>query len=86
MINKADDMLSNLNLSATLKQYVSTYITLLVNVVLIPFLIDVMVLLEDFETRYDRQLAILNRNMLFMLLNSVFIPLTNSTSIADLAK
>lgn len=52
-----------------------------VNVVMIPFLIDMMVLLEDFKTKSDRQLSILNRNFVFMMLNSVMLPLTRESTI-----
>jgi len=40
--------------SATLNAYVSSTMVLLVNVVIIPFLIDMMVLVEDFETKSSR--------------------------------
>ena len=40
--------------SETFDSYIRTYITLFVNIVLIPFFIDVMVLIEDFDTRSDR--------------------------------
>ena len=71
-----DNAIKKLDPSLTLTAYVTTYVQLFINVVLIPFLIDMMVLLEDFETRSDRQLAILNRNMIFMFLNSIALPLT----------
>ena len=56
LINKTYDVVSKWNImnSDTLKSYLQTYLTLFVNVVLIPFLIDMMVLLEDFETKSDR--------------------------------
>ncbi len=56
LINKAYDVVSQWNLmnNETLHAYLQTYLTLFVNVVLIPFLIDMMVLMEDFETKSDR--------------------------------
>ena len=89
LINQAQQLLDDLNLphkilsSNTLNTYVSTYLTLLINVVLIPFFIDMMVLIEDFETKSDRQIAILNRNFVFMILNSVLLPLTLQTGISQ---
>lgn len=67
--------------STTFDSYVQTYVTLFVNVVLIPFFIDMMVLCEDFDTKSDRQVAILNRNFVFMCLNSVLLPLTHKNTI-----
>jgi len=40
-----------------------------------------MVLMEDFETKSDRQISILNRNFVFMILNSVLLPLTRTQTI-----
>ena len=65
----------------TIITYSSTYCVLFVNVVIIPFLIDMMVLIEDFRTKSERQTAILNRNFVFMLLNSVLLPLTDQVTI-----
>lgn len=58
LIAKANIIVSNINPnsrfivwlggSAAVNTYVSTGLTLLINVVLIPFLIDMMVLFEDF--------------------------------------
>lgn len=83
LINTAFDLFSQWDLidGDTLHAYLQTYLTLFVNVVLIPFLIDMMVLMEDFETKSDRQIAILNRNFVFMILNSVLLPLTHNETI-----
>ena len=55
--------------------------TMFMNVILIPFFIDVMVALEDHPTKSSRQITILNRNFFFMLLNSLLLPLTGLASI-----
>lgn len=65
----------------TLSTYLSTYITLLVNVILIPAFIDIMVIFEDFHTKSERQRSILKRVFFFMLLNSLLLPLTGATAI-----
>ena len=52
-----------------------------VNLILIPLFIDIMVMMEDWKTKSERQAAILNRNFLFMLLNALFLPLTTMTTI-----
>jgi uncharacterized membrane protein YjgN (DUF898 family) len=76
------EIISNLNfhitfLDSTNKSlYISSAMTVFCNVILIPFLIDIMVLIEDHPTKSRRQLAILNRNYFFMLLNSFLLPLT----------
>jgi hypothetical protein len=51
------------------------------NVILIPFFIDIMVMCEDHRTKSSRQIAILNRNFFFMLVNSLLLPLTGLTTI-----
>lgn len=53
LVNKVNEVLGD-SVSQTIKGYVSTYITMFVNVVLLPFIIDMMVLVEDFETKSDR--------------------------------
>ena len=65
----------------TLTNYVSTAMTMFMNVILIPFFIDIMVTLEDHPTKSSRQITILNRNFFFMLLNSLLLPLTGLTTI-----
>jgi Calcium-dependent channel, 7TM region, putative phosphate len=60
---------------------VTTAMTVFFNTILIPFFIDVMVLIEDHPSKSRRQLAILNRNFFFMVLNSFLIPLTSTTTI-----
>lgn len=55
LVNSAENVLQEWGFSsATFDSYVKTYITLFVNIVLIPFFIDIMVLMEDFDTRSDR--------------------------------
>ena len=54
---------------------------MLVNLILIPLFIDIMVMMEDWKTKSERQAAILNRNFLFMLLNALLLPLTVQSSI-----
>lgn len=66
--------------------YISSAMTVFCNVILIPFFIDIMVLLEDHPTKSRRQLAILNRNYFFMLLNSFLLPLTFTSSIKAFIK
>lgn len=55
--------------------------TMTMNVILIPFFIDIVVMMEDHKTKSSRQVAILNRNFFFMLLNSLLLPLTGLTTI-----
>ena len=52
---------------------------------MIPFLIDMMVLIEDFHSKSERQVAILNRNFFFMMLNSFLLPMTELTTIKTFA-
>lgn len=81
------EIISNLHIDITFLDntnkslYISSAMTVFCNVILIPFLIDIMVLLEDHHTKSRRQLAILNRNYFFMLLNSFLLPLTLQSSI-----
>jgi len=57
-------------------KYINTLMTLCFNTIFIPLLIDFLILFEAFDTKSDRQLAILNRNFFFMMINTLFIPLT----------
>lgn len=57
LVNYAEEIVKNWNLkisSVTINKYIQTYLTLFVNVVMIPFFIDMMVLIEDFDTKSDR--------------------------------
>jgi hypothetical protein len=61
--------------------YFKTLSIALVNTILIPFFIDIMVLLEDFPTKSARQTAILYRNFFFMLINTLLLPMTGEETI-----
>jgi hypothetical protein len=74
--------LNNLK-NATISSYLSTGMTLVVNVMIIPGLIDLVVAFEDFKTKSSRQIAILNRNFIFMIINSIMLPLTSVVTIED---
>ena len=65
----------------TINTYLSSFAAMFVNLILIPLFIDIMVMMEDWKTKSERQAAILNRNFLFMLLNALFLPLTTMTTI-----
>jgi hypothetical protein len=64
-----------------LSTYTMTAMTVFLNIILIPFFIDMMVLIEDHPSKSTRQLAILNRNYFFMTINMFLIPLTFTGSI-----
>lgn len=72
--------LSFLNDTAVAK-YINTLMTLLFTAIFIPLLIDFLIIFEAFDTKSDRQLAVLNRNFFFMMINSLFIPLTGAGTI-----
>ncbi len=65
----------------TINEYVVSLSSMIVSIILIPFFIDMMVLMEDFRTKSQRQVALLNRNFLFMLTNMLFLNLTGLTTI-----
>lgn len=54
---------------------------MIVSIILIPFFLDMMVLMEDFRTKSERQVALLNRNFIFMMINMLFLNLTGLTTI-----
>lgn len=56
---------------------------MLVTVIIIPTLIDITVMMEDFETKSDRQTGIFYRNFFFMMLNMLLLPITNQQTIMD---
>ena len=65
----------------TVEDYTKSLAAMLVSIILIPFFLDMMVLMEDFRTKSQRQLALLNRNFIFMLTNMLFLNLTGLTTI-----
>jgi len=65
----------------TVYEYINSLSAMIVSIILIPFLLDMMVLMEDFRTKSQRQVALLNRNFLFMMINMLFLNLTGLTTI-----
>ena len=65
----------------TVNEYIVSLSSMIVSIILIPFFIDMMVLMEDFKTKSQRQVALLNRNFIFMLTNMLFLNLTGLTTI-----
>lgn len=65
----------------TVNEYISSLSAVIVSLILIPFFLDMMVLMEDFRTKSQRQVALLNRNFIFMLTNMLFLNLTGLTTI-----
>ena len=60
LLNMSSEVVDNLNIQVkwldktTYNTYLSTAMTMLMNVILIPFFIDIMVLIEDFSTKSER--------------------------------
>jgi len=57
-------------------QIIPTLILLLVNVVIIPFLVDLAAGLMDNETKSEMQKKIMYMNLILMHLNMLILPLT----------
>lgn len=91
LLNMSNEIITMFNLDKSwlsknvYNNYLSSLMTMLMNVILIPFFIDIMVMIEDYHTKSQRQVAILNRNFIFMVLNSLLLPLTSLTTIKSLA-
>ena len=68
----------------TINEYITSLSAMIVSIILIPFLLDMMVLMEDFRTKSQRQVALLNRNYMFMIINMLFLNLTGLTTIKAL--
>lgn len=87
LINMSSDIIENVEIGKNwmanpkFNSYLTTAMTMTMNVILIPFFIDIMVMIEDHITKSSRQIAILNRNFFFMLLNALLLPLTGLTTI-----
>lgn len=64
--------------------YLTTFCTMFMNTIFIPYFIYAIVMLEDHGTKSSRHLATLNLNFFFMMLNSLLLPLTGLTSIKTL--
>ena len=65
----------------TINEYLTSLSAMIVSIILIPFLLDMMVLMEDWRTKSLRQIALLNRNFIFMIINMLFLNLTGLTTI-----
>jgi hypothetical protein len=68
-------------ISILLGTYFAPLMLLLFNVVIIPFFIDLIALVEDHKTKSARQVAIMKKNFGFMLINTIFLPLTGLLTI-----
>ena len=64
-----------------LNEYFTSLSAMLVSLILIPLFIDLMSLMEDWRTKSAREVAVLNRNYSFMIINLLFLNLTGMTSI-----
>ena len=67
--------------NALFMTYLSTGMTSLFNTVIIPAMVTICVKFEDFDTRSETQIAILNRNYFFLLVNTLFLPITGAATI-----
>lgn len=67
--------------NSLLTQYFPTLILFLFNFVLIPLLIDLIAIFESHRTKSGRQLSIMKKNFVFMMLNAIFLPLTELATI-----
>lgn len=68
----------------SIDDYLSALSATITSLFLIPFLLDMMVLMEDWRTKSERQLALLNRNFFFMIINMLFLNLTGLITIKAL--
>lgn len=71
------DVLKSSVLKSFLPEYLAPLVLILFNSVIIPLLVDIVANLEDHETVSGKNVTILTLNLVFMILNTVFIPLTN---------
>ena len=65
----------------TVNEYIQSLSAMLVSLIIIPFFIDIMVVMEDFKTKSMRDVVTINRNFIFMVVNMVFLNLTGLTTI-----
>ena len=68
----------------TINEYVTSLTAMIVSIIMIPALLDLMVLMEDWKTKSQRQVALLNRNYVFMIINMLFLNLTGLMTIKSL--
>jgi hypothetical protein len=65
----------NSKVQELLKSYLKPMIDLMINFVVIPFFIDLSCEYEDFRRKSSRQISIMRRIYIFMLINTLIIPL-----------
>jgi len=67
------------------KNFITEYLTPLMlavfNFLIIPLLIDLVAFLEDHWTKSEKQLSIMKKNLFFMTLNTILLPLTGLITI-----
>ncbi len=66
---------------STLQLYLQSLVILTFNAGIIPTLVDLVADCEGHKTKSKRQLAIMKKNFFFQIMNTIFVPLTVSTSI-----
>ena len=66
---------------STLQLYLQPIVILTFNAGIIPVLVDLVANLEGHKTKSKRQVAIMKKNFFFQIMNTIFVPLTVSTSI-----
>ena len=67
-------------LTQMIATYFSPLIIIFINFVIIPYLIDISVMFEDHQRESNIQMSIIWRIFFFMLLNTLLIPITESST------
>ena len=63
-----------------LRTYFSDWISIFINFVIIPFLIDLCTQHEDYLKESSKQVSIMKKIYFFMLLNTLLIPITSTST------
>lgn len=73
--------LDSSTINSLIQAYFAPMITLLINFGIIPFLIDFSSEIEDFRRKSSRQISIMNRIYFFMFINTLILPITQTSAL-----
>lgn len=79
--NAIEKKVNNETINGLIASYFAPIITLTINFGIIPFLIDFSSEREDFRRKSSRQISIMNRIYFFMFINTLILPITQTTAL-----
>ena len=76
-----ENTINNEQIREMITSYFAPVVTLTINFGIIPLLIDLSSEFEDFRRKSSRQISIMNRIFFFMFINTLIIPVTQTSAL-----